>query len=784
MGAFWRDLIYGGGMLRRNPGFAAVATFTLGVGIGAEGGVFRVVNGVLLRPLPFPDSQRIVTLWESDANRGVVHGTASAAEFLDWRDMNHSFQDLSGWRALYFTITGNGEPEQVWGSQVSGNFFGMLQVSPYLGRDFSAEDEQRGHEQVVILSYALWQRHYGGDTGIIGRTINLDDMPFVVIGILPRNFTLYGTIPEFEIWKPFAFDRAQLDRENHELVVFGRLREKATLQQAQTEMETILAQLKRQYPAFDQKNGIRVVGFHDELVKPVRPGLLLLLAAVGFVLLIACANMANLMLARASLREREIAIRASLGAGRRRILAQMLTESLLLALIGAVVGIALAYFGLDVLRIVMPPSAGRGQIPHLDWIRIDGRVIGFAFLISLFTAVIFGLAPAIQVARAKLYESLKEGSRGSTGGRRSHLVRSVLIVSEVAFSLLLLVGAGLLVRSFALMMAENLGFNPSNLMTMQVFLPEKRYATAPIIVNFDNATIDRVSALPGVISASAVNFLPLTGWTAFCDFDIAGRASPPSGEHFTGEYRVSDWRYFRTMGIALKEGRDFTSADGPDSEGVELTNETLAHRYWPNEDPVGKQIQLIFPATLRPWDAQARKGWLTIVGIVGDVRDWSWSQPKVAQLYLPNTQNASRIMRLVVRSSGDPAQLTSAVRHVVESVDPNQPVTEVSSMDAFLTLVLAQRRLNMALLAFFAAIAAVLAAIGIYGVMSYAVTQRSHEIGIRMALGAEPRNVLRMMVSEGMRLALLGVAIGFVSAVIVSKYLESQLYGIKARDPL
>ena len=784
MGAFWRDLIYGGRMLRRNPGFAAVAILTLAIGIGANAVIFSVVNGVLLRPLPFPDSQRIVTLWESDANRGVVHGTASAAEFLDWRDMNHSFQDLSGWRALYFTITGNGEPEQVWGSQVSGNFFGMLQVSPYLGRDFSAEDEQRGHEQVVILSYALWQRHYGGDTGIIGRTINLDDMPFVVIGILPRNFTLYGTIPEFEIWKPFAFDRAQLDRENHELVVFGRLREKATLQQAQTEMETILAQLKRQYPAFDQKNGIRVVGFHDELVKPVRPGLLLLLAAVGFVLLIACANMANLMLARASLREREIAIRASLGAGRRRILAQMLTESLLLALIGAVVGIALAYFGLDVLRIVMPPSAGRGQIPHLDWIRIDGRVIGFAFLISLFTAVIFGLAPAIQVARAKLYESLKEGSRGSTGGRRRHLVRSVLIVSEVAFSLLLLVGAGLLVRSFALMMAENLGFNPSNLMTMQVFLPEKRYATAPIIVNFDNAAIDRVSALPGVISASAVNFLPLTGWTAFCDFDIAGRASPPSGEHFTGEYRVSDWRYFRTMGIALKEGRDFTSADGPDSEGVVVINETLAHRYWPNEDPVGKQIQLIFPATLRPWDAQARKGWLTIVGIVGDVRDWSWSQPKVAQLYLPDTQNASRIMRLVVRSSGDSGQLTAAVRHIVESIDPNQPVTEVSSMDEFLTVVLAQRRLNMALLAFFAAIAAILAAIGIYGVMSYAVTQRSHEIGIRMALGAESGDVLRMIVNEGMKLAILGLLLGLVGAVVATKYLESQLYGVKARDPL
>jgi putative ABC transport system permease protein len=783
MGSLWQDLRYGARMLRRNPGFATVAILTLAIGIGANAMIFSVVNGVLLRPLSFPDSQRIVTIWESDANRNVVHGTASAPELLDWRDLNHSFQDLSGWRALYFTITGTGEPEQVWGSQVSGNFFRMLKVSPMLGRDFSAEDEQPGHEQVVILSYALWQRHYGSDRSIVGREITLDDTPYVVIGILPRGFTLYGVSPEYEIWKPFAFNRAQLDRENHELVIFGRLREKVTLQQAQTEMETILAQLKRQYPAFDQKNGIRVVGFHDELVKPLRPGLLLLLAAVGCVLLIACANVANLLLARASVREREIAIRASLGAGRRRILTQMMTESLLLALIGAVAGIALAYFGLEILRSVMP-AAGHGQIPHIDWVSINGRVIGFAFLVALVTAVIFGLVPAIQVVRSELYESLKEGSRGSTGGRRSHLARSVLIVSEVAFSLLLLVGAGLLVRSFALMMSEDLGFNPSNVMTMQVFLSEKHYATVPSIVNFDNAVIDRVAALPGVVSASAVDFLPLTGWTAFTDFDIAGRASPASGEHFTAGYRVADWRYLRTMGIALKKGRDFASSDGPDSEGVVLINETLAQRYWPNEDPLGKQIKLFFPATLRPWDAQTRQGWLTVVGIVGDVRDWSWAEPKVAQLYLPDTQNASRIMRLVVRSSGDPAQLTGAVRHVVESIDPNQPLTEVNSMDQLLAIVLAERRLNMALLAFFAAIAAILATIGIYGVMSYVVTQRSHEIGIRMALGAESRDVLRMIVNEGMKLAILGLLLGLVGAIVATKYLESQLYGIKARDPL
>src|ERR1700722_8192360 len=520
MGTLWQDLRFSARMLRRNPGFAIVAILTLAIGIGANAVIFSVVNGVLLRPLPFPDSKRIVTVWETDANRNVVHGTASAAELLDWQEMSHSFQDLSGWRALYFTITENGEPEQVWGSQISGNFFRTLRVSPVVGRDFTAEDEQPGHEQVVILSYALWQRHYGGDSRIIGKTIALDDEPITVIGVLPRDFTLYGTLPEYEIWKPFAFNRTQLDRENHELVIFGRLRDKVALQQAQTEMETIQTRLKEQHPGIDQKNGIRVVGFHDELIKPLRPGLLLLLAAVGFVLLIACANVANLLLARASVREREIAIRASLGAGRKRILAQMFTESVVLAIVGAAAGIVLAYAGLQALHLVMPPAAGRGQIPHVNWIVINGRVLGFTFLIASLTAVIFGLAPAIQMARSELYESLKEGSRGSTSGRRSHFARSVLIVSEVAFSVLLLIGAGLLVRSFARMMSEDLGFNPSKLLTMQVFLPEAHYSSVPSIVNFDRAVVDRVAALPDVTSASTVNFLPLTGWTAFSDFDI------------------------------------------------------------------------------------------------------------------------------------------------------------------------------------------------------------------------------------------------------------------------
>jgi putative ABC transport system permease protein len=784
METFWQDLRYGLRSLRRNPGFAIVAIVTLAIGIGANAAIFSAINGVLLRPLPFPESKRLVTVWETDVDRNVVHGTASPAEYLDWQEMNHSFENLGGWRGLYFTITGSGDPERVWGSEVSGNFFQMLRVSPALGRDFERDDEQPGHAPVVILTDGLWRRHFGGDPGLIGKTIQLDGKPATVIGILPRGFSLYGTAPEFDVWKPFEFDRAKLDRENHELVIFGRLQPGVTVAQAQTEMRAIQAELKRKYPGIDQKNGLRVVGFHDELVSALRPGLMLLLAAVAFLLLIASANVANLLLARAAAREREIAVRTSLGAGRGRILRQLLTESFLLALIGAAVGIVFAYGGLQLLRAFLPPPTGHGQIPHPEWIRIDGTVLLFTIGIALLTSVIFGLAPSMQVARAKIYESLKEGSRGTTSGRRSQFIRSALIVSEVGFSLVLLVGASLLVRSFSLMMSENLGFNPSNLLTMQIFLSPADYPATPGVSNFYSDVLGRVSALPGVDSASAVNFLPLTGWNVFCNFEIEGHPIAESDEQPTTQYRVADWRYLQTMGISLKEGRSFTAADGPDAQGVAVINETLAHRYWPGQDPVGQQIKLIFPSTRQPWDAEPRSGWLTIIGISGDARDWAWGEAKAGQMYLPLAQDASRIMHLTIRSKGDPTQLTSDIRHAVEAVDPNQPVTDVRSMDGYVTMAVAQKRLNMSLLAFFAIVAGVLAAIGIYGVMGYAVEQRSHEIGIRMALGARPEDVVKMIVRDGMKLALLGLTLGLIGSLIAMKYLESQLYGIKARDPL
>jgi predicted permease len=783
MEALWQDLRYGWRMLRRSPGFTAVAVLTLAVGIGANAAIFSIINTVLLRPLPFPDSNRIVLLWDTDANRKISRGTVSVAEFLDWRDQNHAFEELSAWRTWFYNLTGTGEPEQVWGVHASGNFFRLLGVSPILGRDFLPEEEQPGHEQAAIISYGLWQRRYAGDRAVVGKSILVDDKPYTVVGVLPQGFSLFGTSRQLDLWMPFAFTRAQLDRESHSVIAFGRLRRDVTLPQAQAEMETIIARLKKAYPTVDPDNGVRVVRFRDDQSRALKPALLVLLGAVGFVLLIACANVSNLMLARAAFREREIAVRATLGASRRRILRQLLTESVLLALIGGALGVLIAFGGIHLLRIAFPPEGGYGEIPRADWIGVDGAVLGFSLLVSVLTGIIFGFAPAIQISRSELFESLKEGSRGSTGGRRSQFVRSTLVVAEITLSLILLVGAGLLMRSFYLLMSEDLGFDPSNTLTMQIWLPESHYAPGAPVINFYQQTIDRVGAQPGVKSASAVNFLPLSGWGDYCNFDIAGKAPPRANEPFTGQYRVTDWRYLHTMGIPLKEGRDFSASDGPDAQGVVLINEALARRYWEHESPVGQQIRLHFPETRSPWQPVARDTWLTVVGVVQDVREWEWGEEKVAQLYLPYTQNPSRIMRLVVRSSGDPSALTSAVRHAIESVDPNQPATEIRTMNEFLTAAVAQRRLSMLLLGGFAAIATILAAIGIYGVMAYAVTQRSHEIGIRMALGAEPADVLRMVVLDGMRLAVIGLFLGIVGSTLGVRYLESQLYGVKATDP-
>jgi putative ABC transport system permease protein len=783
METLWKDLRYGWRMLGKAPGFTAVAVLTLALGIGANSAIFSVVYSTLLRPLPFPHADRLQMIWETDASLGITRGATSPAQFLDWKKQNRSFEEMSVLRAWFYTITGRNEPEQLWGMAASANFFHLLGVKPLAGRDFLPEEETPGRDQVVILSYGIWQRRFAGDRAILGRSMQIDEKPYTVVGILPQGFSLFGTSRQFDLWTPIAFDPARMTRDDHSVVVFGRLKPGVSSEQAQAEMQTIMQRLNRQYPDTDT-SGIRVSPMQDEPVRDIRPALILLVCAVGFVLLIACVNVANLLLARSATRSREIAIRAALGAGQWRIVRQLLTESMLLALAGGAVGLLLAEGGLRLLHVILPAAGGVGELPRMNDIGLHPVVVGFTLSICCITGVVFGLAPAIQIAHTSMSETLKEGSRGSTGARRGRFVSAALVVSEIGLSLLLLVGAGLLVRSFARLINEQIGFRPKHLLTMQLSLPVAHYPDGQPVVNFYGQALERVRGLPGVDSVTAANFLPMSGWSDVCDFDVRGRAAQPPGKEFSSHYTVVDWQYVRTLGLTLKEGRDFSSADGPGTQGVVIVNESLARQYWPLQDPVGQEIRVHIVPSGAPWKPEPRATWLRVIGVVGGIRDWSWNEQILDEMYLPSTQNPSRLMRLVVRSSADPTAMTNAIRGALVDLDSNQPVSEIKTMDQLVDSALARRRLSMILLAIFAGFATLLAGIGIYGVMSFAVSQRTHEIGIRLALGAQPHNVVNMIVGEGMLLSMVGVLLGFIASVLSMRAIRSLLYGISTLDPV
>jgi predicted permease len=783
METLWQDIRYGARMLARNRGFAAVAVLTLALGIGANSAIFSVIYAILLRPVPFPEPQQLVNIWQPDSNRGIATGLTSAPEYLEWRERQHSFQDIAAWKIEFRAVRGQEHPEQVWGSKVSANFLRMFGVRPFLGRDFLPDDEEPGHGQVVLISYGLWQREFGGDPSWIGRTIEIDDKLYTVIGILPNGFTPFGTSIAFDLWTPYTFDRGKMERSDITLLIFARLKPGVSIAQAQAEMEKLQADQKRAFPDVHQDDGIAVVGMHESLVRKYKPELKILLAGVGLVLLIACVNVANLLLARSATREKEIAVRTALGARRIRVVRQLLTESLLLGLIGGIIGIFFAYAGVELLRLGLPPQGSRGEIPHAGWIGMNGPVVGFTVAVSLLTGIVFGLFPALQMSFSDLGETLKEGGRGNAGARRGGILRSSLIVTEVAVSIVLLIGAGLLIRSFVRMLTEHLGLVPDNVLTMQIWLPESHYANGQPAINFFREAIERVSALPGVASASAIDFVPMSGWKDYLDFDIQGRERPRPGEQFTSQYAVTDANYFHTMKMELHAGRGFTPSDGERTAGVAIINEALERRYWPNETPIGKQIRLHFDPRESPWRPQAGEQWLTVVGVVGDIRDWDLRGTTPGIIYLPYTQAASRMMALVVRTATKPEGMVPSIRNAVWSIDKDQPITEVKTMEDLLDAAVAHRRLSMFLLTAFAAFATFLAAVGIYGLMSYGVAQRAHEIGIRMALGAERRDIARLILGQGMRLALLGAVIGATASIAAVRWIASELYGVRASDP-
>ncbi|HKP88091.1 MAG TPA: ABC transporter permease [Blastocatellia bacterium] len=775
MDTLLQDLRYGFRMLAKKPGFTLVAVVALALGIGANTAIFSVVNTVLLRPLPYKSPDQLMIVWEDGTRYGFPKDTPAPANFIDWRDQNQVFESMAAIADQTFNLTGTGEPEKIEGQRVSATFFPMFGVDPMLGRWFLPEEDQPGAGRTVIMNYGLWQRRFGSDPDIVGKPVTLNGQPYTVVGVMPKEFRFPDpyqiSTEETALYVPLAFSSEEAsNRGGHYLIVYARAKAGVTRQQAQAEMDTIAARLEQQYPDTNMSLGATVVTLHEQIVGDIKPALLILLGIVGLVLLIACANVANLLLARAIARQKETAIRTALGASRKRLVSQFLTESVLLAALGGVAGLLLALYGLKLLEALIPPNLSQAK-----GISIDATVLGFTFLVSLLTGVVFGLVPALQASRPNLNETLKEGGKGTSGGGRSRL-RNVLVISEVALALVPLIGAGLLINSFLKLRSVDPGFNPDNLLTMNVVLPRSKYTDQARRTAFYDELLQRVESLPGVESAGVITNLPLTFKGNNNGVTIEGRPEPPPDQVPIVITRTISPSYFHTMGIALLKGREFNRQDAQDAPGAVVVSEATARSFWPGEDAIGKRIKLGGYNSDEPW--------LSVVGVVKDVRQFELDIDPKPQIYLPYSQILYLAPRdLVVRTTGDPLSLAAAVRGEVWAIDKDQPVSNISTMSQIMSRSVARQRFNTLLFGLFAGVALALAAVGIYGVMSYSVTQRTHEIGIRMALGANPGNVLRLVVGQGLKLVAAGVAIGLAFAFALTRLMESLLFGVSATDP-
>jgi putative ABC transport system permease protein len=795
MSTLWQDLRYGVRMLLRKPGFTLIAVITLALGIGANTAIFSVVYAVLLRPLPYPESERLMMINSTDLTRGIANFGVSLPDFREWRTRNRSFEGMAAFSTNNYNISGDEVPERVVGAIASTDLFKTMGVNPAQGRVFALEERQFGQHRVAILSDGLWQRRFGSQTLVDGQTLKLNGEVFTVIGVMPRGFEFPDQ--NVKLWMPLALpDESEYNtRGNYWLSVVGRLRPGVTRVQAQTEINGIQRQIEQEVKGFTGV-GANVVSLHETTVGNVKRALLVLLSAVLFVLLIGCANVANLLLVRASARQREIAVRMALGAGRRRVIRQLLTENLLLGLLGGAAGLLLAGWGVDMLVGLEP------NLPRLGEIKVDILTLSFAFALALLTSLVFGLAPALQSTRNDLNESLKEGGRGRAGGGTSHHLRNALVVAEIALALVLLVSAGLMMNSLLRLYRVNPGFRTDNILTMQISLPQSKYPDdrMELTTGFFQQLVDRVAALPGVESAGVTSALPLTssGWGKL--FSIEGRRAPKSLEEVpVVQFRQASADYFETLGIPLIKGRYLSRGDRRDTLPVAVINEAMARSYFPNEDPIGKRLWLGPPEELIPPEwvppgmdiKEFRLTRFTIVGVVKDVLHNGLNRQSQPEIYTPHDQPGSnklpdtwRSFYLAVRASTDPLSLTTAVRRQVLEIDKEQPIANVATMEQLLATSLSQSRLSALLLSIFSAVALVLAAVGVYGVMSYTVTERTHEIGIRMALGAARRDVLWMIISRGLALAGGGVLIGLAASLALTRLMATLLFGVSATDPL
>ncbi|HKQ77563.1 MAG TPA: ABC transporter permease [Blastocatellia bacterium] len=793
MQTLWQDLRYGLRVLLKQPGFTLIAVITLALGIGANTAIFSVVDAALLRPMPYPEAERLVVLWTTGSGGASVFGSAMP-DYREWRDQNRTLEGLAGFYYGDFNLSpAQGEPARVQGAYITSNLFNVLKVSPALGRLFTPEEDQFGQHRVALLSYGLWQRSFGGDRGIVGREIKVGGENFAVAGVMPQGMPFFDNLPEVELWTPIAFAPGDTmdTRNNHFVNLVGRLKPGVTVAQAQEDASAIARRVVEQFPE-NKGLGALIRPAHEQLTSGSSAALYVLFGAVAFVLLVACVNVANLLLARAAARGREMAIRASLGASRARIVRQMIVECLPLGLLGGALGVLLALWGIDLLESSLPAS-----LPRHNEIVVNGRVLAFTFTLALFTALIFGLLPALQAVKSDVRASLNEGGRG---GNRQGRLRRLLVVAEVALALVLLVGAGLMVRSFVRLRESPVGFSERNVLSMRVTLPEAKYPFPisaedrrnPAGLAFYEQLLERVKALPGVKAASVSSVLPLGSmgnWGKF--LSVEGRPAPPSIDQVpSANFALISSDYFRTFGVAIRRGRSFGAQDRENSQSVAIVNETLARRFFPNEDPVGKTIWMGPPEHLLPPESQRPENRFVrreIVGVVADVKGGSLNQPVAPLVYAPFYQHRgegwSNSLTLAAQTEAEPETFAAAIRGQVRALDQEQAVANVRTVGELLERSRLEAKFNLLLLGLFGVVALVLAAIGIYGVMSYSVTQRTREIGVRMALGAQPHTVLRSVVGQGMTLVSVGVSIGMAAAWALTRLMETMLFEVRATDP-
>ena len=770
-----QDLRYAVRSLLAAPAFTIIAALTLALGIGANTAIFSVLNAVLLKPLPYGRPEGLVRVVHYYPSLHSLRASVSVPGYQDYRGRADLFEKFAVENGATMNLTGAGEPERVNVSRVSPDYFPVYEVAPMIGRSLRPDEFEEGHDHVVVLSHGFWKTKLGADQNVVGKTIQLNGETYTIAGVMPPTFRDFF-FRAAQLWTPITFkpaDFADSRRTNEFLSATARLKPGVTMEHAQLAMHDFATRLKQEHPdSYARDWTLEVTSFNQEATGTIRPALILLLSAVGLVLLIACANVANLQLARTAGRSREIAVRVALGASPSRLLRQLLTESVLLALVGGALGLLLALWGVPALLSLNPPN-----LPPASEVGIDGTVLAFAALVSVLTGLLFGILPAVQVSRENLHETLKEGSRGSSGGRASHVLRRGLVVSTVALALTLLAGAGLLIRSFARITDVTPGFEASHVLDFNLNLPAVKYANDTARADAYARVLAAIRATPGVISAGGASAVPLDGNWGTASFNVEGYQRPPNGPMPWGDVRLASTGYFETLRTPLLKGRTFTDADRPGAPGVVVVDEEMVRRYWPNTDPIGKRITFNNLT-------DSNITWFTVVGVVGHMKSEALDADARVQYYFPVPQRPFPFLSIVVRTQQDPIDAVPAIRNAVRSVDPDLPLANINTMQGLIDGTLGPRRFSMLLLGLFAGVALLLASIGLYGVMSYIVTQRIRELGVRVALGADTREVLGLVLGQGVKLALAGVGIGLVASLVMTRFMQRMLYSVSATDPI